>query len=300
MENSISPLTRTFPSKLLLFGEYTVLNGSQALAIPLPKWNGQWIQKENQPDDPIPPFYHWLLRNNKINDSVWKRLQSDWDQGWRYESDIPIGFGVGSSGALVASFYDRYIRELQSPLAAADMMAEMESFFHGTSSGLDPLVSLSQQAVLKDDRGQFHLANAMDWPEGWHIYLYNSGQSRETSGLVQLFKDHLTHNSFRQKVERDLTPIVDHAIHFFMQESDRMLEECISVISLFQREYLIDLIPSPVQQVWDDLMRHAGVYVKLCGAGGGGFYLVISTQGPISTDHPLISLQAATIPVGDE
>ena len=56
-----------------------------------------------------------------------------------------------------------------------------------------------------------------------------------------------------------------------------MLEECISIISQFQREYFSMLIPDPIKDQWDELIETPGMYVKFCGAGGGGFFQVITT-----------------------
>ena len=36
------------------------------------------------------------------------KLDSDLQNGMYFDSSIPQGYGVGSSGALVAAFYDRY------------------------------------------------------------------------------------------------------------------------------------------------------------------------------------------------
>jgi hypothetical protein len=56
-----------------------------------------------------------------------------------------------------------------------------------------------------------------------------------------------------------------------------MLEDCLSIISQFQREHFSMLIPDLVKEQWDELTDMPGVYVKFCGAGGGGYFQVIST-----------------------
>jgi mevalonate kinase len=59
-----------YPSKLLLFGEHTVLRGSQALAMPLLKYGGRWqfsTDKSKQYD--LPKFWEYLKNlseNGKI------------------------------------------------------------------------------------------------------------------------------------------------------------------------------------------------------------------------------------------
>ena len=45
----------------------------------------------------------------------WEALKADLDRKLYFDSNIPQGYGVGSSGALVAAFYDRYALEKLIP-----------------------------------------------------------------------------------------------------------------------------------------------------------------------------------------
>ena len=74
-----------------------------------------------------------------------------------FDSSIPQGYGVGSSGALVASIYDQYAADKitvlenltrDKLLKLKQIFALMESFFHGKSSGLDPLNSYLSLPIL--------------------------------------------------------------------------------------------------------------------------------------------------------
>ena len=83
-------------------------------------------------------------------DFDFEKLQADVDNGMYFDSSIPQGYGVGSSGALVAAIYDKYainkvtvLENLtrEKLLKLKQIFSAMESFFHGKSSGLDPLNS---------------------------------------------------------------------------------------------------------------------------------------------------------------
>ena len=72
-------------------------------------------------------------------------FEADINGGLYFDSSIPQGFGVGSSGALVAAIYDRYATEKINPeenlsrenlIALKQIFSQMESYFHGRSSGL--------------------------------------------------------------------------------------------------------------------------------------------------------------------
>jgi len=270
-----------YPAKLLLFGEYTVLNGSQALAVPLNKWQGKWV-KENNNDlssfEDIIKYVSWLITKDLLGQDQVQKIISDFKEGWSYQSNIPQGYGVGSSGAFVAAFFDRYFDASDDLEKIHTTMAKMEGYFHGASSGLDPLISYINKPVYKDDEGHYLSLNDKGWPDGFKIYLLDSGHGRETGPLVTQYKMQLQDSGFSEKIKRQYIPMVEHAIHFYLGGEGKMLEESISVISQFQRQYFTDMIPAHVMEKWDELTAIPGVYVKLCGAGGGGYFLVISTH----------------------
>jgi mevalonate kinase len=74
-----------------------------------------------------------------------------------FDSSIPQGYGIGSSGALVAAIYDQYATDKitvlenltqEKLLKLKKIFGRMESYFHGTSSGLDPLNSYLSIPIL--------------------------------------------------------------------------------------------------------------------------------------------------------
>ncbi len=275
----MSQLKEYYPAKLLLFGEYTVLNGSQALAVPLNKWHGKWLYENSRKEfinEDLNLYVAWLKKNEIISEELERVIISDFKNGWNYASTIPQGYGVGSSGALVAAMYDRYFPALDDINEIHSTMAQMEGYFHGASSGLDPLISYTNKAVYKDEIGKYHSIDDPGWPEGYRIYLLDSGVGRETGPLVRTYKTKLKDDIFKENVERHFIPLVEHALHFYLVGENSMLEQCISLISQFQREYFQEMIPELVRKKWDELTAMPGVCVKLCGAGGGGYFLVMT------------------------
>ncbi len=274
-------MSRTYPAKLLLFGEYSVLHGSQALAVPLNQWSGHWSEQRPIVHTSPGPFINWLFEQSIIDEQNKQRMTVDFTNGLSFASSIPIGHGVGSSGAYVAAVFDRYLAEKKSTSDSnpSIIMAGMEAFFHGSSSGMDPLVSLENKAVLKDDSGNFKIIDDPGWPTGYKVYLWDSGISRTTGPLVNVYKNKILDSGFRSLVERSLIPMVEHAIYFYLSGTASMLNECLSVISEFQRSFFKEMIPDQVMQMWKKVMEKPGVYVKLCGAGGGGFFMILSTHG---------------------
>jgi len=76
------------------------------------------------------------------------------NEGLAFESNIPIGFGLGSSGALSAGVYDSFcLAKANDNLELTKKhLAQIESYFHGSSSGTDPLVSFLQQGVYIESK----------------------------------------------------------------------------------------------------------------------------------------------------
>lgn len=273
-------MSKIFPAKLLLFGEYTVLHGSQALSVPFRKYTGKWIKEpDNSQMSLIPEYYRWLNKVELADDALYDRIVRDFEDGWTYQSDIPVGYGVGSSGAFVAAVYDRYIHDESNDFEQlTDKLAQMEAYFHGSSSGMDPLVSYTGKAVYKNEAAEFHLIDDKGWPDGFKIYLLDSGTERATASLVNRYIERTEDHTITKKIKRELVPATEHAIHFYMNGQNEKLEECISTISSFQREYFQEMIPEEIKNKWDELSSQPGVYMKLCGAGGGGYFLVISAN----------------------
>ena len=158
-----------FYAKILLFGEYGIIKDSKGLAIPFNSYKGVLKTAKNltgeakKSNDSLTAFYNYLkeLETNKVSFDL-ESFKTDIVNGMYFDSSIPQGYGVGSSGALVASVYDKYaidrITVLENLtrdklLRLKDVFSLMESFFHGKSSGLDPLnsyLSLPTDACIED------------------------------------------------------------------------------------------------------------------------------------------------------
>ena len=159
-----------FYAKILLFGEYGIIKDSKGLAIPYNSFNGALksdlivTEKAKKSNENLLKFYNYL--KNLSTDLVSFDLQSlkeDIDNGMYFDSSIPQGYGVGSSGALVASIYDKYAKEKitvlenltrDKLLKLKQVFSLMESFFHGKSSGLDPLNSYLSLPILINSKNQ--------------------------------------------------------------------------------------------------------------------------------------------------
>lgn len=276
----------TYPAKVLLFGEHILLRGASALAAPLPLYGGQWAW--NTADAPgnqmqLQAWADYLHDKQEELDLVVDAFRADLHKGLYFQSNIPTGYGLGSSGALCAAVYDRYARRKIAPADTARLpelrriLALMESFFHGASSGADPLICYLDRPVLLLPDGGIELVKLPSLQaKGLSLFLLDSGRSRQTGPLVQYFRERCEDPAFEQMVQAQLITGSDAAITAWLESRlDDMYEHFLS-ISAFHLEHLAPMIPEELWHPWREGLERGGVALKLCGAGGAGFFLGIA------------------------
>ncbi len=267
----------TYPAKILLFGEYTILNGSKALAIPYPVLQGRWsldsCDSENALNSRKELFS--FLENSESRYFNFEKLKSELHQGLWFDSNIPQGFGLGSSGALIAALYDRFGQKQDDILEKKMILASLENHFHGSSSGIDPLVSLLKKPLLIHS---FEKIEPLEYQINLdHFFLINSGQQRNTGPLVNIYQEKMKDPEFKNSCANILSREVNFAIEDVLSGADtKNLFHHMWLISKFQWEYFQEMIPIQFKQIWEKGLDSGEYVLKLCGAGGGGFILGFS------------------------
>jgi mevalonate kinase len=274
---------RHFFSKLLLFGEYTVLLGSDALALPFRGFSGHFAWGSSQVDaaDGLAVLFEHVSVHPELSALIdLQSWETDLQKGLYFASTIPAGYGLGSSGALVAACYERYAKEKSGDLDALKRwLAGMENAFHGASSGMDPLVSYTGQALLFKAGGE--ITPIPHWQAPQSLYLLDTSLARSTSQYVALFKSKMASDpSFRAALE-ELKMLNQAAISSLNYEESGMIENLFTQISALQLTCFRDFIPESIQPLWEKGLREKSYYMKLCGAGGGGMMLVLAPQNGI-------------------
>lgn len=279
---------KSYPAKLLLFGEYTVLLGGQALAMPEWHFHGSWRMGAEAPhpsDKTLSRLARHLIacQMQGLLPGPWRlhRLLADVEAGAAFHSSIPIGYGLGSSGALVAALFDHYCSARPATLLELRRtLTRVEAFFHGSSSGIDPLVSLLQQLLLVDGS---YLRLCGQPPLYAHgrtaLFLFDTGIDRKTAPLVHLFQKRLTHLPFAQAMAQ-LQRANEAAIYAFLHGDEVQLLEAWRSISALQFEWLHDMIPDQCREQWASGLESRAWHFKLCGAGGGGYMLGLTEDWP--------------------
>ena len=271
-------LTRIYPGKLLLFGEYTALLGGMALAIPMSEYFAYWDFRDNDTKDfnqnfKILKFFEYAKQACSLT-LHYERFRKETTGGIYFKSTIPIGYGLGSSGALTAAFYDRYVvKNVVSLIDLKIQLGCLESYFHGKSSGMDPLVSYINYPILNHGNGQLEiLMNELDL-ESLNYSLIDSGYSRSTTPLVKEFLSSIKSNTNFKNRMHELSNLNKKAILSLIEKDLNKFSTIVNKISKFQFDHMKNMIHDSIYTEWSNSLTDPSTAIKLCGAGGGGSYL---------------------------
>jgi mevalonate kinase len=281
-------------AKILLFGEYGIIEDSKGLSIPFNEFNGalKFSQEKSEvivnSNQSILDFYHYLSQKQSASEMLCQfdldSLHADIQKGLYFDSTIPQGFGVGSSGALVASIYDTYCSNKitikaqqtgQEILQLKQIFSQMESYFHGRSSGLDPLICYLNLPVLIHSKTELNTVG-LPTPNAQGkgaIFLMDSGSPGQTQNMVAIFLEKCKQEGFRQLIKQQFKKYNDECIEAFLKKDFKPLFKSVKQLSQFALDNFSPMIPDNYKQLWKEGIESNSYYLKLCGSGGGGYIL---------------------------
>jgi len=283
-----------FYSKILLFGEYGIIQDSKGLSIPYNFYNGALKREANPSEDAIKSnenlkrfvFYLETLQSEKPElvtfDLV--TLKNDIETGMFFDSSIPQGYGVGSSGALVAAIYDKYAQRKitvlenltrEKLLKLKMIFGQMESFFHGKSSGLDPLNSYLSIPILINSKDNIEATGipTQSLEGNGAVFLLDSGIVGETAPMVTIFMENLKDQGFRKMLKDQFIKHTDACVENFLGGDIKSLFANTKKLSKVVLNNFKPMIPEQFHGIWQEGIDTNDYYLKLCGSGGGGYIL---------------------------
>ena len=283
-----------FYSKILLFGEYGIIKDSKGLSIPYNFYNGALKVDENPSEEAkksntsLRKFVSYLeqlqINQSELVTFNMKVLKTDVERGMYFDSSIPQGYGVGSSGALVAAIYDKYadnkITVLENLtrdklLQLKTIFSQMESFFHGKSSGLDPLNSYLSIPILINSKDNIEATGIPSQSTNGKgaVFLLDSGIVGETAPMVTIFMENLKDQGFRTMLKTQFIKHTDACVENFLGGDMKSLFENTKKLSKVVLSNFKPMIPEQFHGIWQRGIDTNDYYLKLCGSGGGGYIL---------------------------
>jgi len=280
-----------FYSKILLFGEYGIIKDSKGLSIPYNFYNGalkvtdtpnEFSEKSNRN---LKRFVsHLETLDPKLVTFDFFTLKQDIEAGMYFDSSIPQGYGVGSSGALVAALYDKYAENKitvlenltrEKLLKLKAIFSEMESFFHGKSSGLDPLNSYLSIPILINSKDNIEATGipSQSTDGKGAVFLLDSGIIGETAPMVSIFMENMKQKGFRKMLKNQFIKHTDACVEDFLNGDIKSLFGNTKKLSKVVLNHFKPMIPQQFHELWKKGIETNEYYLKLCGSGGGGYIL---------------------------
>ncbi len=278
-----------FYSKILLFGEYGIIEDSKGLSIPYNFFNGalkfsKVETKDSKKSNKILFQFHNYLSGIHELDLDLSKFEKDLREGIFFDSSIPQGYGVGSSGAIVAAVYDKYafnkitISENLNRNKLVDLrniFSQMESFFHGKSSGLDPLNSYLSIPILIESKNKIDVTGIPIQKVNGEgaIFLLDSGQMGSTASMVEIFMKKMKDEGFRKMLNAKFIKYTNSCVDSFLKGDLKNLFENTKILSGIVFENFKPMIPNKFHKIWKTGIESGSYFLKLCGSGGGGYIL---------------------------
>ena len=280
-----------FYSKILLFGEYGIIKDSKGLSIPYNFYNGALKMDKNsslsaeESNRNLKKFLKYLsdIDTNLVTFDI-AQLEQDIKAGMYFDSSIPQGYGVGSSGALVAALYDKYAQDKitvlenltrEKLLKLKVIFSEMESFFHGKSSGLDPLNSYLSIPILINSKENIEATGipSQNTNGKGAVFLLDSGIIGETAPMVGIFMEKMKQEGFRTMLKNQFIKHTDACVEDFLKGDVNSLFKNTKQLSKVVLNHFKPMIPRQFHTIWKAGIESNAYYLKLCGSGGGGYIL---------------------------
>lgn len=278
-----------FNAKILLFGEYAVLYQSDALIVPFNQFSGELdfikghsrdLDHKIRSNEVLNQLFTYLEKAE--NDSVLfhsfniNQFKTDIKNGLFFNSTIPEGYGIGSSGALTSAIFSKYYKKvIDNPgkdqwLSLRNTLAFIESYFHGNSSGFDPLVSyLNRGFYVKRNSVQIYNPDFSIY----NPFLIDTQKARSTEHFVNIFLNKCMVPEFENIIKTEFLNLNNQCIQFLRNKDAENFFSSVKELSMFQYKHFEEMIVPEFKTIWMQGLESDKFYLKLCGAGGGGYIL---------------------------
>ncbi len=197
------------------------------------------------------------------------------------KSSIPVGAGMGASGALCVAIskWMNFLGHVQET-EVFEFARSLENLFHGESSGVDIAISLSGRA-MHFERSGLRRTLDLQWTPKW--YISYSGQRGITLECVNKVKAFMAHNpTLGELLDQQMKKAVEDCEKALTQKDEKLglvlLTDGINLANKVFEQW--GLTAGPLQNQMDFLKQSGALGVKPTGSGGGGYILSLWAEPP--------------------
>ena len=285
--------TTTFsaPAKVILSGEHSVVYGRPALVAALDKqlnFSLSENQFSNNKEDKSVRKIVALIEKNVVDYLKERKIPY---QKKRYffkiDSEIPIGFGLGSSAALsvaaTACFLKFFTGKDFSKEEINHLAYQIETYFHQNPSGVDNTASCFGGLIYY--RKEFEFLNNIAFlnfkiPKNFPLFLIDYKKPKEkTKEMVQMvYKKYQKNNSLLESIFSDMEKVTKKMVLAIKEANKSLFQE-----ALLDNEIFLEMLGVVSSKTKKLLQRLSSFGVgKITGAGGkkegSGFILFFAEK----------------------
>ncbi len=285
-------MRKTFYSKIILFGEYSMIFDATALMIPFRKYQGEWRMDPalTSPgaaysNKSVRKFCQYLQSDAELSSFFdFNRFQADLEAGLYFDANVPTGYGLGSSGTLTAAVFSRYATvTVEEALELKRILGRMESCFHGSSSGIDPLQCYLNQPFRITSQGLTLLPEDF-MPTDIHVFLADTGIKSNTKPLVQYFRNKREAPDYLNAFQTDYVPCVSACISQLVEGEKTAFFASLRQLTEGQLRFLRPMITDNSIDLFLE-KPDFNIGFKISGSGGGGYVLGFTDDVVKATEY---------------
>lgn len=267
-------------AKLILIGEHAVVYGHPAIVAPLPELSvtvetkrhmgGDWIASslfEGEFSRAPDPLKGLILLINEVRRRGAAPSES---LSVRIQSDIPLGYGLGSSAAVAVALTRSLCGFFGMALDQETLMGFVhiaEVYAHGRPSGIDAW-GCSQDSLLWFERGQTPRSISLTEPLFLVVGQSDSpGQTRQAVSGVRTSPE-------RDRVIGQLQQLTKESREYLQDHQYAALGRCLTKAQGLLRD--VGVSTPGLDSLVEEALAQGAYGAKLTGSGGGGCMMAVA------------------------